>query len=183
MRMNRRAIALLAVFAIALSGTGLASLAVLTDNVSVTVNGSITTIDLRANGTKSATIDLATGSIPGDLRFASIHLTNSGTGYVKLPTGTSIQSGAGQLTSDSRVEVWASVAPAQCNDAGFTGTPFGTASTPRLLTDALWDGEPQIDAGGFRDYCLRYRLGTANSTYADGISAFSLLYAISGYYP
>jgi hypothetical protein len=53
---------------VGLSWTGLSSLALLQDNVTATINGSITTIDLRVNGTKSAVINLADGAIPGDYR-------------------------------------------------------------------------------------------------------------------
>ena len=175
---NRRAVALLAIFAIALSGTGLASLAVLTDTVTTTVNASITTIDLNVNGTKSATINLADGAIPGDVRYASLHFTNSGTGYVNVPSSVSIQAGAGQLTSDSVMKVWNAVSPANCSAAGGV-----TAAGGQPLTTAPWDNQPVIAAGDSMDVCFVYRLGTTGAEYTDGISAFQLLYSFPAFYP
>lgn len=177
-RFDRKKLAILAIFAIAISGTGMASLAVLTDTVTTTVNASVTTIDLNVNGTKNATINLADGAIPGDFRYASLHFTNSGTGYVKVPSSVSIQLGSGQLTTDSIYKVWSGVAPAQCAPGNGLTVAGGTA-----LTVAPWDNQPQIDAGASLDYCFVYRLGTTNAQYTDGVSAFQLLYSFAAFYP
>jgi hypothetical protein len=177
--MNRRAVALLAVFAIALSGTGLASLAVLTDTVDVTVNASITTINLTANGTKHATINLADGGIPGDFRYASVVFTNTGTGYVRIPTGTNPGSNL-DLAQASAVNVQRGVSPSQCNAAGVGTGDFSTGA--QSLSAPLWS-EPfiQLDAGNTLNICLWYRLGQTGGTYT--ASTFSIFYNFPAFYP
>jgi hypothetical protein len=182
-RLSRRDIALIAILAIALSGTGISSLALLQDNVTATINASITTIDLNVNGTKNATITLPDGAIPGDFRFASLQFTNSGTGYVNVPSGSSVSAGgSSQLVADSQISVWQGVAPAQCNHAGLPGSG-ASFTNPRSLTTGLWDGEIVIAAGGSLDVCVWFRLGTTGANYTDGVSAFTMLNAFNAYYP
>jgi hypothetical protein len=177
--MNRRAIAILAVFAIALSGTGIASLAVLTDTVTTDINASITTIDLTVNGTKSATINLAAGAIPGDLRFAAVVFHNAGTGYVQLPSGANVTAGNGsQFAADSAYKAYRGVNPAQCGAGNGLDATGATA-----LTVAPWTGNDQIDAGATVNYCFVYRLGTTNAVYNDGVSAFTHHFAFPAFYP
>lgn len=179
-RANRRLIALFAVFAVALSGTGIASLAILTDQASVTVNASITTIDLRVNGTKSATINLPDGLVPGDLAYASLHITNSGTGWVRVTPSASVQSGGGtQLVAGTIVKYWSGVAPAQCGAGNGLDATGGVA----LNGPALGGSEFTIDAGSFRDYCAVYRVGQTGASYTDGGTSWSQLISLAGLYP
>ncbi len=166
-KLNRRGIALIAVFAIALSGTGLASLAVLVDQATVTVNASITTIDLKANGTKAASFDLQV--IPGETDYIPVHLTNTGTGFVTVSTTSSPD--ASQLAAATTVHVYNDVSAANCNLANTSGLSVGDATT----SDPLFTGTIQINAGAVRDYCLSYRFGTAASTFPDGLGLHQVI--------
>jgi hypothetical protein len=180
-RFDRKKLAVLAVLAIALSGTGLASLAQLQDNVSATVNASITTIDVNINGVKNATINLPSGLIPGDHAYASLAISNSGSGYAKLPnSGAANNGGASEFLADSVKKVWFNISPAQCNAIDL---PWAAGGTETAAFSQLWDNEPQVDAGTTLNVCVIYRLGTTSASYTDGVSNWSLTYPITAYYP
>lgn len=177
-RLNRRQVALLAILAIALSGTGLSSLALLEDQVTATVNASITTIDLKVNGAEDAVIDLEAGATPGDLRYAPIVFTNTGSGWVQVPSVVSSITNAGQLTADSVYKVWQGVAPSNCNSTSGLNI---TGATP--IDEAPWGGTQTIDAGATLETCFIYRIGSTGATYTDGFTNFSIHYTFAGFYP
>ena len=178
-RFDRRRLALLGVFAIALTGTGISSLATINDQLDAVVNGSVTVIDLKLNGSKSITIDLPTGLTPGDYAYASLIFDNTASnGYAKIPADTVSVTG-GQLATDSLVKVW-EVPQASCNAASLDAAPFTGAQS---LSADLWDVDTQLDAGNTKPICLQYRVGVGGGTYAAGNSTFSVHYSFPAYYP
>lgn len=180
-RANKRALALLAIFSIALSGTGLASLAVINDNVQVSMEASVATIDLNANGQKSSTI--AFGFIePGDVKYAAVLLTNSGNSYVNIPA--TFQTSSNGISLASKVITADNVSAANCNE---TGRPVSAAewSTAAQVNDSYvpWPSTRTIDAGGSRDVCFIFTIGQTGSAYGAGNTNFIAQLRIAGFYP
>jgi hypothetical protein len=192
-RMNRRAVALLAIFAIALSGTGLASLAVLQQTLTVTIVGTATTIDFRVNNT-TPTLSLDFGLLErGDIRYQPLHLTNSGTGYVAVSTNPGSPGGGTNplavlntqdITTTTKLQVFENKAVAEC----FVGSP--TADVPDWNVVPLISAAPifggsafNIPAGGFKDICLAFQIGGDVSLGSLTGTNFDALWRLKGFYP
>ena len=192
-RANRRAVALLAIFAIALSGTGLASLAVLQQTVSVAVTGTATTIDFRINNqrpTLAVDFDLVER---GDIRYLPLHLTNDGTGYVSISTSPASPGGgtnpiattnAADITVNTRLVAYADVPTADCNSVGAPVSDWG--SQPLIGASPIFGGAGfTINAGAFKDICLVFQVGgdaSLGAVAANGTN-FDAYWQLKGFYP
>jgi hypothetical protein len=193
--MNKRFIALLAIFAIALSSTGLASLATLQQNLQVSIIGTATTIDFQFDNT-TTTLSVDFGLVErGNVRFVPIHLTNSeGTGYVSVSTSP-VSAGGGTspyfltntaaITTDSRMVTYFGIDPANCSVAG--GVVPADWSTAGLVGAVpLFPGTGfTIAAGGSQNICAVIQVGgdpSLGPVPANG-TAFDLQWTIRGFYP
>jgi len=179
--MNRRAIALMAVFALALSGTGLASLAVIHDDITIAISGTATRLDFQVNGTKHLAIDF--GPVErGTIKYVPIHYTNSGNGYVNVDGPIFATTNGSEISTTTRAVALGGGA-ATCNA---TGNPVADWSTAPLATAAdIFNGNHQIDAGNAFDVCMVYQVGGDASLGAPaaGGTVLALNYSLAGYYP
>lgn len=185
--MNRKFIALLAIFAIALSSTGLASLAVIQDNITATITATATTIDFRANGTKSLSVDL--GLVErGDVRIIPITLSNSGTGYVSVDQSDALAVvGTGDIGNTTKSVIYPNVSTANCSVAGgVVPTPAQWAAAGLLSATPLYGGNPlNIPANTQYDICVVLQLGGNASLgqFASGGTVLTAAWTLHGYYP
>lgn len=187
-----RKVALISVFALVLTGSGLASLATLVDTGRATFNASVTTIAFQIDGMEDVTYTFPAGITPGEVHLQPIHLSNTGTGHVRVPVVVEAIAGNGStLWADTRAYVLQGADPATCNtsntdliaavdwsaDGSGTG-PFKSIS----LSTAPWD-EFQISAGNAEDLCAIFRLGATNADYAAGGTAISWAWRMDAFYP
>lgn len=193
-RMDRKLLLLIAVFAIALSGTGIASLATLQQNLNLTVVGTATTIAFKINdSTPTFAVDF--GLVErGDVRFLPINLSNTaGTGYVSVSTSAASPGGGtspyftlngADITTSTKMVAYADTPAADCNAAS-AGVP-NWATAPTIATAPIFGGSGfTIPAGGFKDICLVFQVGGDSSLgpVAAGGTNLDLLWQIKGYYP
>jgi hypothetical protein len=204
-RFTAKTAALFLVLAFALSGTGLLSLAELTDTVRIDQSATATTINFQANGTKSLVVDF--GLVErGDIKFMLLNLTNTGTGYVNVPLyldGTD-----NDITNSTRVVFYdfgrglpaddvpdASCTEAGAGAAGIIPTNWLTGASP-VKTTPFWTGMivdhgngsvpgTQIPAGGHAKICAVYQIGgDANGpAFTAGGTIYAMSYRMPAFYP
>jgi hypothetical protein len=149
----------------------------LNDQATLDVQASLTTIDFRIDGSKAASIDLG-HVIPGDIAYAPVALSNSGTGYIRIHTTTAIS--ATPLGDATKVTFFPNVAStSNCNAAGVGTINWTNAQS---ASDPLFTGEIQIDATATQYACVVYKFGNSGDHFA-GSTIFNPFYTIAGYYP
>lgn len=191
---GRRKIALVAIFGLVLSGTGLASLAQLVDTGRATFNASVTTIAFQIDGLEDVTYTFPAGLTPGEVHVQPMLLSNiNGTGYVRVPVAVEpITGNSNALWNDTRVYVGQGINAPQCTStntglldavdwttdgSGGPTKPFKSIS----LSTPPWS-EFQIDAGASNPMCVLVRLGTVGGSYT-GSTAISWAYRMDAFYP
>jgi hypothetical protein len=190
-RFSKKSAAALLVFAVALTASGVGSLATLNDTASTVITASITSIDLQANGTKSAAIDF--GQVePGTIGYAPITLTNAGSGYLRL-TAASISNGS-PVSNDSRVQFIPGLGAANCNA---TDVPWNTITNGQTIVQSSipLDGvgaapaEHIIGAAGTTGpngstygFCAVYKVGVSNGV-GYGQTGFSTTITFTATHP
>lgn len=183
-RINRRNAALLLAFAVGLTYTGVSSLAVIHDNVTIAISGTATTLDFRANGEKNLAIDFGL-VLRGDIQYVPLHLTNSGTGYVSIdsPDAIAVTNGT-EISDTTKLSVWENVPASGCNAS--SGFPINWSTTGTVGTVPIFSGTKlTINAGDSKDICAIYQVGGDASlgAFPTNGTVLDLLYRLNGYYP
>lgn len=177
-RMSRRAVALLAIFALLLTGSGLSSLAVLTDTLNGANTINITTIDLQANGLQSVSSTLAME--PGQYSGVYYDLSNAGSGSLTATLsassstvpGSDLATGISIYVSDS--------GPTDCAlgaanpNINRWGAGTNASTTMSGLVAAMSGKTIPLNAAQHKDLCLTYVLGAGTYTTLSGIHNFTL---------
>jgi len=165
-RRRRVLIALLLTLSIGTLGAGIFSLASFTDTDSTDGAFSAGTIVLDLS---TATLYNATDMFPGDVRNATLTLTNNGTGNLRYSMTTAVNSGpslAGVLTAVVKTK--------GTNCATFDGTTLhsGLLSAAAFGNPAVTGdvGDPTLSAGSNTDLCFRVTMPTGAGNTVQGAS-------------
>jgi predicted ribosomally synthesized peptide with SipW-like signal peptide len=166
-RRRRALVALLLSLSLGTLGAGMFSLAYFTDSDATTGSFSSGTIVLDLS---TATVFNVSAMFPGDVRNATLTLTNSGTGQLRYSMTTAVDSGpslAGQLTSvvKSKGTSCAAFDGTSLYSGVLSGASFGDPSATGTV------GDPTLDSGTSTDLCFRVTMPTATGNSFQGSSA------------